>query len=140
MPLSVTGYAGSVSHQRPTDRQRSQLGKTAYQDGLAAEDCVRRDYVSRGYRMLAERWRGKAGEADLIFQMANTLVVVEVKKAASVDIAASRLSMRQLHRIAHTAEEYITKGDLDAFMPIRLDLAAVDAAGRVTTVENLTLW
>lgn len=124
----------------PHQQQRSLAGKTAYEDGLAAETCVRRCYISRGYLLLAERWRGRAGEIDLIFRKDDTLVAVEVKKAATVDVAASRLSQRQLHRIAQALEEFIVQGCLDSFTPIRLDLAAVGAAGQVRTIENLTLW
>ena len=85
---------------KPQTAQRSLAGRSAYEGGLAAEDCALRDYVSRGYKLLARRWRGQGGEIDLIFESAEAYVFVEVKKAATHDIASTRLSQKQLWRIA----------------------------------------
>ena len=47
---------------------RELAGRTAYEDGLAAEVIALRDYLARGYRLVAQRWRGRCGEIDLIFE------------------------------------------------------------------------
>lgn len=119
---------------------RELAGRTAYEDGLAAEDIALRDYLSRGYRLIAQRWRGRCGEIDLIFEGHAEFVFVEVKKARSLDIAATRLTDRQLWRIARSAEDYIGTEAADPLTPMRLDLATVDAMGRVAVLENLTLY
>ncbi|MEM6388122.1 MAG: YraN family protein [Pseudomonadota bacterium] len=119
---------------------RAEQGRKAYQDGLAAEDIVQRDYLSRGYELLAERWRGPGGEVDLIFQGPEEVVFVEVKKAKTHDIAVTRLSEKQLWRIARSAEAYVTQICNDPFMAIRLDLALTDWAGTVAIRENLVLY
>lgn len=119
---------------------RTQRGARAYQDGLAAEDIAKRHYLANGHRLLAERWRGPGGEVDLIFQGADEVVLVEVKKAANHDIAATRLSDRQLWRIARSAEAYISQNCADPFTPMRLDLAMTDQAGRLAVLENLALY
>lgn len=115
-------------------------GRTSYQDGLAAEDTVLQDYLQRGYRLIAQRWRGRAGEIDLIFDATGTYVFVEVKKARTHDAAMARLSERQLHRIARSAEDYIGRFAADPLTPMRLDLATVDGFGSVSVLENLTLY
>lgn len=124
---------------KPPTAQRSLAGRSAYEGGLAAEDCVLRDYVSRGYRLLAKRWRGRCGEIDLIFETGGVYVFVEVKKAATHDIASTRLSDQQLWRIARSAEDYIGSHAPDPLTPMRLDLAMVDAQGRLDILENLML-
>jgi putative endonuclease len=122
----------------PRDK-RALAGRTAYEGGLAAEDSVLRDYQLRGYKLLQMRWRGRCGEIDLIFEHGDTYVFVEVKKAATHDIAAERLSDRQLWRIARSAEDYIATHAPDPFTPMRLDLAMVDGQGRLAILQNLML-
>ncbi len=119
---------------------RELAGRTAYEDGLAAEDIVLRDYLSRGYRPVAQRWRGRCGEIDLIFEGDAEFVFVEVKKARSLELAATRLTDRQLWRIARSAEDYIGTETADPLTPMRLDLATVDAMGQTAVLENLTLY
>ncbi len=119
---------------------RTLRGLTSYNDGLAAEDIVSRDYLSRGYRLVAQRWRGRCGEIDLIFQGTGELIFVEVKKARSFDIAATRLSQKQLLRIAHSAEDYIGTVAENPLTPMRLDFAMVDDRGDISILENLTLY
>jgi len=119
--------------------QKSLAGQQAYQDGLAAEDTVCRDSLSRGYRFVADRWRGRCGEIDLIFEGEREYIFVEVRKARTLDVAATRLSHRQLHRIALSAQDYLSTTLEQPLVPMRLDLAMVDAVGQVSVVENLTL-
>ena len=116
-------------------------GARSYHAGLAAEDIVQRAYEATGHTLRARRWRGKAGEIDLILDDATDaggLVFVEVKAAATHDTALSSLSPRQLARIALAAEEYIGSLDAPALIAMRIDLAAVDGAGRVEIVPNIT--
>ena len=120
--------------------RRSSIGQVAYQDGLAAEDAVCRDYLARGYRLGQKRWRGRCGEIDLIFRGGDGFVFVEVKKARTLDQAAQRLSERQLWRIARSAEDYVGRVAEDPLTPMRLDLATVDGSGRISVLENLCLY
>lgn len=119
---------------------RSLAGKTAYHDGLAAEDIVLRDYLARGFSLVAQRWRGRCGEIDLIVRDDAELIFVEVKKARTLATAANRLSERQLWRIARSAEDYVGRIAEDPLTPMRLDLAMVDGSGRISVLENLTLY
>lgn len=122
------------------ESQRSSIGQTAYQDGLAAEDAVRRDYLARGYSLVQQRWRGRCGEIDLILRGEDGFVFVEVKKARTLDQAARRLSERQLWRIARSAEDFVGRVADDPLTPMRLDLATVDGSGRISVLENLCLY
>ncbi len=109
-------------------------GARSYHAGFAAEEIVWKRYEDAGYTFLAHRWRGQGGELDLVFEDDATLVVVEVKAAATSDAAISSLSARQIGRISQAAEEF-AGGTL---RPIRIDLAAVNGQGRVEVIENIT--
>lgn len=120
--------------------QRRQAGRTGYHDGLAAEDAVARHYEAGGARVLDRRWRGPGGEIDLVTRDAEGYVFVEVKKARTHDEAAGRLSARQLSRICASASTYLEATGGDPFANLRIDLALVDAAGRIDILRNVSLF
>ena len=103
----------------------------AHAAGVAAEDQIVRRYEMAGCDILARRWRGRAGEIDLIVRDGATIVFVEVKKAATLSAAAERLSRRQMDRICRAACEYA--GDS---AEMRFDAALVDQMGRVEVLQN----
>lgn len=115
-----------------TRRQRGRVAATA---GRLAEENVLRLYRQAGAMLLAERWRGRAGEIDLILRDAENIVFVEVKAAATHAEAALRLHPAQMQRIMQAACEYCdTQGW--AQVPMRFDAALVDGAGRVDLIRN----
>src|SRR6056297_2557820 len=97
-----------------------------YLNGVAAEDCVERLYCDAGAKVLKRRWRSKSGEVDLIFQLGTMFIFVEVKKAKDFAAAASRLSDRQMQRIAAAAEEFCASTPLGMEANIRIDVALVN--------------
>ena len=113
-------------------------GARSYHAGFAAEDIVLRAYEASGHRLRARRWRGRAGEIDLILDSGEGLVFVEVKAASTHEAALHSLSPRQLSRIARAAEEYLGTLERPGLLPMRIDLAAVDGQGRVEIVPNIT--
>lgn len=113
------------------DSARSRKGALAYRSGQAAEDQVVRRYQMAGCDILARRWRGAAGEIDLIVRDGDTIVFVEVKKAATLTEAAERLGRRQMDRICLAACEYCGLS-----CEMRFDAALVDNLGRVELLEN----
>ncbi len=115
---------------------KQQTGKLAYLSGQSAESQVAADYTRRGHSLLAERWRGKAGEVDLIFSAHNEIVFVEVKKARSFSDAAARISPRQQQRICLAAEEYLGTRPQGLLTPMRVDAAFVNGQGEVRILEN----
>ncbi|MCV3271422.1 YraN family protein [Roseobacter sp. WL0113] len=111
-------------------------GQVAFHAGHAAEAVVARHYESLGYTVADVRWRGTAGEVDLIVRDIAGLVFVEVKKSDSFDAAAARLTARQMRRIYTAAEEYLAGQPLGSLTEARFDAALVDGTGRVQIVEN----
>ena len=119
----------------PASALRSR-GRVAHHGGLAAEEIVARHYERRGLARVETRWRGQAGEIDLVLRCGAALVLVEVKQARDHARAAQSLSPRQTQRILDAAAEYLGTQPAGQLTETRVDLALVDRAGRVEIVEN----
>ncbi len=114
-------------------------GAIANQAGRAAETVVKARYETLGATLLAERWRGTAGEIDLIFRHEDVFVFVEVKRAKSLDAAAHRLSAKQLGRITTTAQEYLDCEGFGLGSLMRFDLACVSGPDELEILDNITI-
>lgn len=119
--------------------KKAARGTLNYLSGMAAEDIVTQHYLASGHVVLARRWRGQAGEIDVVFRCMDTLVFVEVKKADTFSAAAQRLSSAQIRRVMTAAEEFAATQADGPLSPIRIDAALVDASGRVDVIHNVTL-
>ncbi|MCB1334166.1 MAG: YraN family protein [Roseivivax sp.] len=133
--MSQTG-SGPATGFDPRQARRATHRARTFDSGLAAERSAARHYLRAGMRFRAHRWRGAAGEIDIIFADGDQLVFVEVKKARDFDRARLALSPRQMQRIARTAEEYVGGEPCGSLTDMRFDLAMVDAEGRVEILEN----
>ena len=116
--------------------QRSAEGRLAYSAGAAAEASVAIVYDRCGLGIVHRRWRGLAGEIDLIVRDGDDFVFVEVKKARSLEAAALRLGRRQMDRIIAAACEFLGTQPGGLLAGMRFDLALVDALGRVRIIES----
>lgn len=119
----------------PVNRRRLR-GQTNHLAGLAAEDIVRTRYERSGRAHLASRWRGRAGEIDLIFREGDTVVFVEVKKSDSHAAALASLGRRQIERLCSAVAEFVDGLPLGQRTDVRLDLATVDRNGAVNVLKN----
>lgn len=111
-------------------------GEVSNLAGGAAEKSVARDYERRGYRVARTRWRGAGGEIDLILDRGEFVVFVEVKKSRDFSRAAMRISAAQQQRIFAAAEEYLASCPNGTMTECRVDVALVDAVGRIKVIEN----
>jgi len=108
----------------------------AYHAGLSAELRIAQDYERRGFVVARHRWRGAAGEIDLITRDDDGLVFVEVKKSRSIARAAERLNRRQMARIYASAEQFLAGEPDGQLTNVRFDVALVDHAGAFEIIEN----
>jgi putative endonuclease len=122
-----------------SDAQKFGAGRRNYFAGQAAEEAVVRHYIAQGCQMAHQRWRGKAGEIDLIFRDGAALIFVEVKKSRSFEAAASHLAPRQIERLLRAAEEFLGGEAEGLLTESRFDVALVDAQGAVHILENALL-
>lgn len=111
-------------------------GAVSHQAGLAAEEQVARLYSRTGRVIAARRWRGQAGEIDLIVRDGAEVIFIEVKKSASHALAAEHLTPRQMQRIYASASEFLSGEPRGQDTEARFDVALVDAVGRIEIIEN----
>jgi len=115
---------------------RQSRGESAYHGGVAAEAIVARAYQDLGLDVAETRWRGAAGEIDLILRDHEQVVFVEVKKSRSFERALNRISARQRARIAVAAEEFIGTQPKGSLTDVRFDVALVNDRGEMQVIEN----
>ena len=111
-------------------------GATSYHAGRCAEDNVAQLYRSAGQKVVAQRWRGQAGEIDLIALDGEEVIFIEVKKSRTHAAAAERLSAWQMQRIWQTASEFLGTVPSGQNTASRFDVALVDAVGRIEILQN----
>lgn len=116
--------------------QLSRRGEVAFLAGRMAEESVADYYEARGFRTIASRWRSTAGEIDLIVERDGALVFVEVKKADNHELAAARISRRQMDRICAAACDFVGKRYNGQAVEMRFDAALVDGLGRIDVIAN----
>ena len=132
--------ACSLDLWQSTPAPRRARGQMAYLAGLAAEAVVERAYLAQGVELLKRRWRGKAGEIDLIFvdrqNGEEALIFAEVKTARTHAKAAHALRPAQARRLCMAGQEFAGQRPSGQLTPMRFDLAMVDGQGQVELLEN----
>lgn len=108
----------------------------SYHAGLAAEDLIARDYRRRGHQIVAQRWRGRRGEIDLIVRDDNSIVFVEVKQSRDFDSALSHVRPAQARRLYAAGEEFLATQPDGSLTDVRFDVALVNGSGAVQILEN----
>lgn len=121
---------------RSAPSRRIKRGKIASLSGNMAEERVAAKYEADGYQVVARRWRGQAGEIDLICERDNCLIFIEVKRSKTHAMAGERLLRRQMDRICQAASEYCGDRPDGLLTEMRFDAALVDEMGRIEVIEN----
>jgi putative endonuclease len=111
-------------------------GARSFHAGIAAEQAVARLYDGAGRKVCARRWRGSAGEVDLIARDGAEVIFIEVKQSRTHAQAAEHLGPRQMARIYAAAAEFLAGEPNGALTPARFDVALVDGFGRIEVLEN----
>ena len=104
----------------PAPDPRQALG----QDGESAACAALR---TRGYTILARRFRIAHGEIDIVARDGDTIVFVEVKtrRASAYGGGAAAVTWRKQRRIVRVAEAFLARGRLH-HLPCRFDVVSVE--------------
>jgi len=86
---------------------RARNAPNSYTIGVAAEMRAKLLLEAKSYRILAERYKTKGGEIDLVAQRGDHLAFVEVKFRRTQEEAAYAVLPRQQARIATAAEVFL---------------------------------
>lgn len=136
--VARTEMRNDARQSRVSDVQHR--GRRNHLAGKAAEDAVERAYLREGAVPVARRWRGRAGEIDLILEEGNgTLVFVEVKASRDFDMALALISAQQISRIHRAAGEYAGAAYPLRLTEMRFDAGLVNGQGRVRIIKNALL-
>ncbi|WP_054005395.1 YraN family protein [Cypionkella psychrotolerans] len=111
-------------------------GARSYHAGFAAEEQVAQLYDRSGRVVCARRWRGSAGEIDLIARDGAEVIFIEVKQSKTHALAAEHLTAQQMARIYGAASEFLAGEPAGQLTDVRFDVALVDAVGRIEVLEN----
>jgi putative endonuclease len=98
--------------------------RQTYDRGLFSEKCASIWLLLKGYRILEQRYKTKVGEVDLIVSKNKTIAFVEVKARPTKEQALESITPQMRHRIARTAEYYMSHNDV-ADYDFRFDVVAV---------------
>ncbi|MCK5424464.1 MAG: YraN family protein [Emcibacter sp.] len=115
--------------------------KKAYLWGQGAEWLSMALLTLKGYRILAQRFKCKSGEIDLIAKKGNLICFIEVKARSSRQAALNAVSYKQQQRIIKAAQWYLAskvygKNDNAEDFCYRFDLMAVEPWGLPTHVKD----
>ena len=94
--------------------------------GAQAEQQAARHLQQHGLQLLAQNYRCRAGEIDLIMQDNDTLVFVEVRLRSNPAFggAAASIDRRKQQRIIRTAQHYLNT--LPRIPPCRFDAVLLE--------------
>lgn len=104
--------------------------------GRRGERAAARYLTRRGWRVIAQRWRGGGGELDLVARRGRTLALCEVKARGDPAALAEPMLAAQRARMARAAEAFLAGRPELAGLEVRLDLIAV-RLGRWAAVRHL---
>ncbi len=79
----------------------------------------------KGYRILAQGFRVKVGEVDLIARRGSVLALVEVKARPSLEEAIEAIGPRQRRRIQRAAEAFLQRNAGLAKYDLRFDVVLI---------------
>ena len=96
--------------------------------GAQAEQWASQHLQQHGLKPIAQNYRGRFGEIDLIMQDGTALVFIEVRLRRNADFggAAASIDSRKQQRIIRTAQKYLA--GLDHIPPCRFDVVLMDDA------------
>jgi putative endonuclease len=79
----------------------------------------------KGYRILANRYKGLGGEIDLIARRGGTIVFVEVKARSTLEEALNAVTPAQRERIAASAAGFLAAHPAHGNCDARFDVIAI---------------
>ncbi len=103
--------------------------RTRERRGRRAETLAAVLLMTKGYRIVARRYRTPSGEIDLVVRRRGTVAFVEVKARSDLGAAAGSIARRQQDRISAAAAFFVSAHPWAAPLVQRFD-AVLIAPGR----------
>lgn len=108
------------------------------QRGNAAEALARQHLEQQGLRLLAQNWRCRLGELDLVMLDADTVVFVEVRyrRHSAWGGAVESVDARKREKLSHAAQHFLQQESRWAKHPCRFDVIAINADSQAPAQLN----
>jgi putative endonuclease len=108
------------------------------QSGQAAEALARQFLEQRGLRLLAQNWRCRLGELDLVMLDSDTVVFVEVRYRlySAWGGAAESVDARKREKLSRAAQHFLQQESRWARHPCRFDVIAITADSQAPAPLN----
>ena len=115
---------------RPKAAWRQALGGQAFREGHGAEWLAAAYLMLKGYQILGFRLKTRGVEIDILARQGKTVVVVEVKRRATLDAALNAVENQQLQRLRDAGAALLRQRPSLAGLELRIDTVAL-APGRI---------
>ena len=115
---------------------KTTTGKVSYHSGQTAELQVARHWARDGWCVLKHRFKSAAGEIAFALHRNDTVLFVEVKRARTHGIAASRIRLQQITRINQSAKILVDEHLSGQNFEMRLDSELVDQKGEIQIIPD----
>lgn len=114
----------------------SDAGMTNFAKGVAAEDLAARYLTDKGYVILAQRYKTKFGEIDLIAQKGDVLHFIEVKTRQTQEEALYSITPRAQRRIEQSALYFLSTHPRYNDCAMQFDVIAISAPFEILHLDN----
>lgn len=99
--------------------------KRAERAGAWGESWAALFLTLKGFRIVARRFRTPLGEIDIVARRGRLVLIVEVKRRATLAAAMDAVSAASQGRIARTADLWLARQPDAAQLSLRFDLIAI---------------
>jgi len=112
--------------------------------GRKAEKIARDFLTSKGYQIIAENFRTRFGEIDLIALDGNCLVFIEVKSTSSkkFGLPEEKINQEKLRRIIKASSYFRVKHpqmpNLQRIDVVAIDFSPIGVVGEIRLFKNIT--
>ena len=110
--------------------------RAAYESGLVAEKAAAAYLQGKGFILIAERYKTKYGEIDLLMRDREYLVAVEVKKRTDMQTALESIRPAAQKRIQNTLMMYIANNPHERDSALRFDVVAITPPCQIHHLDN----
>ena len=115
---------------KPKAAWRQALGGQAFREGHGAEWLAAAYLMLKGYQILGFRLKTRGVEIDILARQGKTVVVVEVKRRATLEAALNAVENQQLQRLREAGAALLRQRPSLAGLELRIDTVAL-APGRI---------
>ena len=103
----------------------AQIRRRAERFGRRAEAAAIVWLMAKGYRIIARRWRGSAGEIDIVARRGRLIAFVEVKARPDRAAGLEAITTEKRRRLARAAANWIAANPAYAGFDMRFDVILI---------------